>query len=236
MIVSNNNTIIEFNGFAIQYVAPTPTPTTNIRLLVLGDLNAATVATNISSQLTTLGYSGFTTSGITMGTTYTGSGLTPTDFNCILYYTNSSQTGSSALTTNLLNYVSLGGHLITGVFTWNLRPVNWNYSGLTNFVGGVSQTANNTNITILQSHPIFNGVSSAITNNTSYFVNDIVSTQPGSTTLANFASNSRPFLAIRTIGSSRLVSVNTFPAGMPTFTNMRRLFTNTVLWATGIIT
>jgi hypothetical protein len=236
MIVSNNNTIIEFNGLVIDYTEPTSTPTTNIKLLVLGDASAATVSTNISSQLTTLGYSGFITSGITMGTTYTGAGLTPTDYNCILYYTNSTQTGSSNLTTNLLNYLSLGGHLITGVFTWNLRPTNWVYSGLTNFVAPVGQTANNTNITTLQSHPIFNGVSSAITNNTSYFVNDIISVQPGSTTLANFSSNSRPFLAIRTVGSSRLVSVNTFPAGIPTYANMKRLFANTVLWVTGIIT
>jgi hypothetical protein len=239
MIITFNDTIIEYGGTILDFPTsstPTPTPSSTIKLLVLGDLNASTVATSIGSQLTTLGYSGFTTSGVTMGTTFSGTGLNPNNYNCILYYTNSSQTGANALTTSLLNYVSLGGHLITGVFTWNLRPANWNYSGLTNFVGGVNQTSNNTNITVLQSHPIFNGVSSAITNNTSYFVNDIVNIQPGSTTLANFSSNSRPFLAIRTIGTANLVSINTFPSGISTYSNMRRLFTNSVLWVTGIIT
>lgn len=236
MIISHNNIIIDFNGNMVDHTVPSSPSSGGVRLLVLGDGNAPTVASNILSQFTTLGYSGFTASGVTMGTTYTGSGLTPSNYNCIIYYTNSSQTGANALTTNLLNYVSLGGHLITAVFTWNLRPTNWVYSGLTNFVGTVNQTSNATNITILQSHSIFNGVSSAITNNATYFVNDIVSTQPGSTTLANLASNSRPFLAIRTVGSSKLVSINTFPPGMTTYANMKRLFANSVLWSTGIIT
>jgi len=222
-------------------VTPTPTPaptpsSSELRLLVLGDASANTVATSLSGLTTSLGYTVASVTGITMGTTYTGAGLSPNDYNCILYYTNSSQIGSTALTTNLLTYLSNGGNLVTGVFTWNLRPSNWSYSGLTNFVGGVNQTSNNTNINVLQSHPIFSGVSSAITNNQSYFVNDIVSIQPGSTTLANLTSNSRPFLTIRTTATSRLVSVNTFPPGVTSYTNMRRLYTNSVLWAAGIIT
>ena len=48
--------------------------------------------------------------------------------------------------TSLLNYRNLGGNIVTGVFTWNLRPVGWSDSNLTNFVGSVSQTNNNTNI------------------------------------------------------------------------------------------
>jgi len=235
MIVSYNGNIVSFNNSMVDFpVTSTPTLTSNLRLLILGDLNASTVRTNISSQLTTLGYSGFTISAITMGTTYSGSGLTPTDYNCVLYYTNSSQIGSTSLPANLLNYRNLGGNIITAVFTWNLRPVGWSYSDLTNFVAPVNQSSDNTNINILTEHPIFLGVSSAITNNNSYFVNDIVSIQSGATTLATFRSNGRPFLATRTIGSSRLVSVNTFPPGVSTFTNMRRLFTNSVLWAAGI--
>jgi hypothetical protein len=236
MIVSYNGNIVSLNGSIVDYPT-TPTAitasTSNLRLLILGDSSASTVGTNISSQLTTLGYSGFTISAITMGTTYSASGLTPSDYNCILYYTNSSQTGSNALPNNLLTYRNLGGNIVTGVFTWNLRPTGWSDANVTNFVGA-NQTSNNTNINVLINHPIFSGVSSAITNNTSYFVNDILSTQSGSTTLANLSSNGRPFLAIRTVGSSRLVSVNTFPVGISTFTNMRRLFTNSVLWAVGI--
>ena len=160
-------------------------------------------------------------------------------YNCILYYTNSSQTGSNDLPNNLLNYRNLGGHLITAVFTWNIRPTTWNYLNLTNFVGTVNQTFNNTNINVLISHPIFSGVSSAITNNTSYYVDDIVSTQSGSTTLANFSSNNRPFLAIRTVttsgNTSNLISINTWPGGISSYTNMRRLFTNAALWSVGLI-
>lgn len=261
MIYEFNGSIIEFNGQIIALtgetptptITPTPTPTvtptptpsptpaptpssSELRLLVLGDASANTVATSLSGLVVSLGYSVTSVTGITMGTTYTGAGLSPINYNCILYYTNSLQYGSTALTTNLLTYLSNGGNLVTGVFTWNLRPSNWSYSGLTNFVGTVNQTSNNTNINVLQSHPIFSGVSSAITNNQSYFVNDIVSIQPGSTTLANLTSNSRPFLTIRTTATSRLVSVNTFPPGVTSYANMRRLYTNSVLWAAGIIT
>jgi hypothetical protein len=237
MIVSYNGNIVSLNGSIIDFPITSTVitgSTSNLRLLILGDVSASTVRTSISTQLTSLGYSGFTISAITMGTTYSASGLTPSDYNCVLYYTNSSQIGSSSLPANLLNYRNLGGNIVTGVFTWNLRPTGWSDANVTNFVGSVNQTSNNTNINVLISHPIFSGVSSAITNNTSYFVNDIVSTQSGSTTLANLSSNGRPFLAIRTVGSSRLVSVNTFPVGISTFANMRRLFTNSVLWAVGI--
>jgi hypothetical protein len=233
MILSYNGTIVSLNNSMIDFPV-TSVPTSDLRLLILGDVSVSSVRTSISSQLTTLGYSGFTVSAITMGITYSGSGLTPTDYNCILYYTNSSQYGSTSLPANLLTYRNLGGNIVTSVFTWNLQPVGWSYSDLTNFVGPVNQTNNNTNINILTSHPIFLGVSSAITNNTSYFVNDIVSIQSGATTLANLSSNGRPFLTTRTVGSSRLVSVNTFPVGVTSFTNMRRLFTNSILWAAGI--
>jgi hypothetical protein len=236
MIISYNGTILSLNNTIFDFQPPSVPSSSNLRLLVLGDASAATVATNIRNQLATLGFSGSSTvSGITMGTTYSASGLTPSMYNCVLYYTNSSQTGSAALPASLLNYRNLGGHIITAVFTWNLRPSGWSYPNLTNFVGTVNQTSNNTNINVLISHPIFSGVSSAITNNQSYFVNDIVSTQSGSTTLATFTSNSRPFLAIRTVGSAKLISINTFPVGMSSYTNMRRLFTNAALWAVGLI-
>lgn len=237
MLISYGGTILKLGGSILDFQTPSsPSPSSNLRLLILGDTNVSTVVTNIRSQLSILGYSGSSTvSGITMGTTYSGTGLNPDQYNCILYYTNSSQIGSAALPTNLLNYRNLGGHIITGVFTWNLRPSGWSYPNLTNFVGPVNQTLNNTNINVTTSHPIFNGVSSAITNNASYFVNDVISTQSGSTTLATFSSNGRPFLAIRTVGSSNLISINTYPIGVPFYANMRRLFTNAALWSVGLI-
>lgn len=228
MIVSYNNNIVSFNNVIVDSIPP------KLKLLILGDSNANTVKTNISNQLTTLGYSDFTISAITMGTTYSGSGLTPTDYNCILYYTNSSQYGSASLPTNLLNYRNLNGNIVTAVSSWALRPAGWSDSNLTNFVGPVSQVVNRNNINILTNHPIFLGVSSAITDNFSFIVNNVVSIQPGATNLATFSSNGRPFLATRTVGSSRLVSVNTFPIGINTYSNMRRLITNSVLWAAGI--
>ena len=238
MIVSYGGNILSFNGSILSYQTPTSPPvSSNLRLLILGDTSVSTVVTNIRSQLSILGYSGSSTvSGITMGTTYSASGLTPSDYNCVLYYTNASQIGSTSLTSNLLNYRNLGGNIVTGVFTWNLRPVGWSDSNVTNFVGaGVNQTNNLSNINIIVNHQIFSGVSSAITNNNLYFTDDVTTTQSGSTTLATLASNGRPFLAIRTVGSSRLVSVNTFPPGVSSYANMRRLYTNAVLWAVGLI-
>lgn len=219
---------------------PTLTPTnaasgSSLRLLILGDNNSSSVSTNISNQLNTLGYSGFTISAVTMGTTFTASNVSPSMYNCILYYTNSGQQGATSITNNLINYLSLGGNLITGVFTWNIRPTGWVYSALTNFVGPVNQSSNNMNITIQQGHPILSGVSTAITNSQTFFINEVVSAQTGSLTIATLTSPNYPFVSIRTVGLSRLVSINTFPPGVSSYASMRRLFTNSVLWSTGII-
>ena len=125
---------------------PTPTITTSpnytpiaLKLLVLGDGNASSVASTLGTGLTAQGYSGFITSGVTMSTTYTGSELTGSNWNVVLYYTNSGQIGSTSLSNNLRTFVNNGYGLVTATFAWNIYPVGFDHT-LTCF-GAAGQSA-----------------------------------------------------------------------------------------------
>ena len=98
----------------------------NLRLLIIGDTNASTIQQFISSGLTSQGVTNYTISAVTASTTFAGTSTMANDYDTILYYTNSSQIGSTGLTSNLTTFVNAGGGLVTGVFFWNLRPINMN--------------------------------------------------------------------------------------------------------------
>ena len=127
-VLSNPQNNCPVNTVVTSAPAPAPPPTLN--LLVLGDSGASNIATGITTRLTALGYTGFTVNSVTIGTSYTGStDLANTNtYNTVLLYTNSSQTGAPALSTNLKNWVALGGNLVTGTFIWNLYPSGFDFT------------------------------------------------------------------------------------------------------------
>jgi hypothetical protein len=212
---------------------PTVTPSPNytpiaLKLLVLGDGNASSVASTIGTGLTAQGYSGFITSGISTSTTYTGTDLTGSNWNVVLYYTNSAQYGSTSLSNNLRTFVNNGNGLVTATFAWNLYPVGFDHT-LTCF-GTAAQSAKV--ITVNYSgHPITTGLSGTLTNGVSTFMNSVSTLQSGSTLISTFQSDGSYFAAVNTVGSARLVSVNTWPSNVTTYSNLRDFFARSVLWA-----
>jgi hypothetical protein len=216
-------------------LTPTPTPSlpSSLRILVLGDTSVSTVSTNLSNEIVTLGYPTPSMSSVTISTTYSGVGLSPSLFDVVLYYTNSSQVGSSTLPSSLSTYVSNGGNLVTGTFIWNLRPTGFNYN-LTPYVGPVNQSNNSSgNMTVTVSHPITNGVGTGITNNNVALNNIVTTLQSGATTIATYTTNGVPYVGINTVGTSRIVGLNIYigSTSMSIRPNLRRLVTNAVLWA-----
>ena len=214
---------------------PTPTVTTSpnytpiaLNLLVIGDGSASAVANTLGAGLTAQGYSGFITSGISMSTTYTGSDLTGSSWNVVLYYTNSAQIGSTSLSNNLRTFVNNGYGLITATFAWNLYPVGFDHT-LTCFTTA-AQSAKVYTVNY-SGHPITTGLSNILSAGASTFMNSVTTLQSGSTLISTFQSDNSYFAAVNTVGSARLVSVNAFPVNMTSYSNLRDFFARSVLWA-----
>jgi hypothetical protein len=217
-------------------ITPTPTPTSGatsaLRLLILGDTQVSTVSGQVSNEIVTLGYPTPTISAVTMSTTYSGTGLSSSSWDVVLYYTNSSQTGAVALNTSLRNYVDSGGNLVVGTFIWNLRPIGFDFT-LTPYVGTVNQSSDSTgNMTVTIVHPITTGVGTGLTTNSTVQNNLVTTLQSGASTIATYTTSGYPIIGINTVGTARLVGINLyFPSYIATRANLRRLVTNAVLWA-----
>lgn len=216
--------------------APAPAPLPTLKLLVLGDTGATTTATAISTRLTALGYTGFTVNSQVLGTTYTGSTdlVNTTTYNTVLYYTNSSQTGAAALSTNLKAWVALGGNLVTGTFIWNLAPSGFDYT-ITPLQANSQSNDSTGNLTVTVVHPITTGVNTSITGGSLILNNGNASLQSGATTIATYTTSGAPWVVIKTSGSSRLVAINGYISGLNTLTNFTNLVTNACLWAISLL-
>jgi len=216
---------------------PTPTPTrsTAKRVLFLGDTVVNTVASNISTYITATGQS-ITYSAVTMGTTYTGSGnITPANYDVVVIYTNSTQTGSATLSTAITNYVNAGGNVVSAVFLWNLYASGYNHSGTTafNFTNSQSNNASG-NFTVSVPSVITNGIGTSFGALTLNNANPTLSS--GATLYASYSSDSVRLLAVKEVGSSRLVSINAAASGVNTSTStLCKLFGNSILYATRVI-
>ena len=212
-------------------------PTGSVKFLVLGDASSAANASQIYSEIVSLGY-GATGASVVIGTTYTGAtaGITPSNYDVVIYQTNSAQTGATGLNATLRSYVNAGGHLITTTFAWNLRPTGFDYT-LTPWVGPVGQSNNSTgNMTKTITHPITDGVNTSLTGGVIILNNTVTTLQSGATLVATYTTGGSPLVAINTVGSSRLVGLNLYwSGGLSAYTNIRRMVANSVLWASGRI-
>jgi hypothetical protein len=181
-------------------------------VLFLGDSSVGTLSTAFSTAKTALGFgpSNIQTATVQWSAGYTGSDFS--NYGCVFVYTNGGLTFNSNVGNNLNNYVANGGNLIMAVFCWGnvARITNLNYSTCStyNFIG--TQTNGGISpLSILQSHPIVNGLST----NLGWVANSFqtnVSLTPNVTTLANWGSG-YPAISIKTSGNSRLVGINTYP-------------------------
>jgi len=216
--------------------APAPAPPPTLNLLVLGDSGASNIATGITTRLTALGYTGFTVNYQVLGTTYTGAtDLANTNtYNTVLLYTNSSQTGAASLSTNLKNWVALGGNLVTGTFIWNLYPSGFDFT-ITPLQANAQSNDSTGNLTVTVVHPITTGITTTITNGQIILNNGNASLQSGAKTIATFTTSGAPYVIIKTSGASRFVAINAYINAFNIYLNFRNLVTNACLWAVGIL-
>ena len=218
---------------------PTNTPTAtragNKKILFLGDTGASSVASYVNSYITATGYS-ITYSAVTIGTAYTGnSGITTSNYDAVVYWTNASQTGAPALSTALQSYVNSGGSVITGVFSWNLYPSGFPHSGITAFNVTNSQSSNATgNFSIDVPSVITNNVGTSV--GSSMFTNSNPTLVSGATLMASYSSDSTKFIAIKETGSSKLVSINAFLSNIASSgSTLTKIVGNSILYAAGAL-
>jgi hypothetical protein len=223
-------------------ITPTPTQTPTVtstnsgslRVLFLGDLNASTIASNISTYISATGYS-INYSAVTMGTTYTGSGnITPANYDVVVIWTNASQTGSSTLSSAMTSYVNAGGSVVSGVFLWNLYASGYNHSGTTAFNATNSQSniASPASFTVSTPSVITDGIGTSFGEFVLTNSNPTLST--GASLLASYNSGSVRLLAVKEVGSSKLVSVNTSFSNINTSgETLTKMVGNSILYAGG---
>lgn len=204
-----------------------------LKLLLLGDgvvEPLATTRTTIVNRLTALGYTDATVTTATLTSGYTGSEITTETYNTVLYYTNTTG-GAAQLSTNLKNFVTSGGNLVTAVFLWNVAPTGFDYT-ITPFQASGLQTSDSTcNMTVNVVHPITTGVNTSLTGGVALFTNNNLTLQTGATKIASFTTSGFPLVGINTVGSSRVVGLNIGIYTMSTYSNLTNLVVNACLWA-----
>ena len=210
--------------------APAPGPSGTVRLNIIGDTSIATVATGIATARTALGYSNVTiTYTSTLLNNYTGSNLTTANFDALLVYTNGGITFNSNFGTNLNSYITSGGPVVFGVFSWgNVAAItNFTYTNCPYAYKG-TQTTLTATMTKTVSHPITSNLSTAVTPSPT-FCTQAITVQNDATSIATFPDGTS-MIAYQT--SPRRVGVNLFP---PNTANVYRTFLNSLLWAGGLL-
>lgn len=202
------------------------------RVLFLGDTNISTVVTNIANYITATGHS-ITYSAVTLDNSYDGSGgITTSNYDVVMMYTNGGNIGAAGLSTALQNYVNSGGNIVSGVFLWNIYPSGFNHSGLTAFDVTNSQSFSVGSFTVVTPTPITNGIGTLLP---SSFSNGNPTLSSGASQLATF-TNGVNCLAIKNVGSSTLISINAWPGNIVSSTStITKMFGNSILYSTGVI-
>ena len=209
----------------------TPAASSQKRILFLGDGSVGTVATNVSTYLTNIGEP-ITYSAVTMSTTYAGAGMSTANYDAVVMYTNSSQTGAAGLSTALTNYVNSGGHLITGVFIGNLYPSGFSHSTLTAFSSNAQSNDATGNFTVSTATKITDNIGTTFGGFS--FTNGNPSLTSGATLYASYTSGTK-LLAMKTVGSANLISINTFFGSITSSSStLCKMVGNSIMYATGV--
>lgn len=202
-----------------------------IRMLVLMGSNYVETATAISNRLVALGITNATISSAQLTNIYTGSAITTTNYNVVLYATNGILNGAIALSTNLKNYVERGGHLITAVSLWSLYPSSFDFTITPFQVSNTLTSALAITMNTVVDHPITFGIPKSLTGVGTLVTNGALVSQSGTTVIATLASNGHSLIGIRTVGTSRLVGLNCDIYSATSYTNLVNLLANMVLWS-----
>lgn len=204
-------------------------PSGTMRVNVIGDANIATVITGLNTARTALGYSNVTmTYTNTPMTNYNGSNLTSANFDAAFVYTNGGITYNASFGTNLNAFITAGGPVVFGVFTWG------NPAAITNFTYANSpyafrgtQSSQTATMTKTVASPITANISTTVAGST--FYNPSIVVQATATSIATFPDGTS---MVATQTGPRRVGVNLFPLNTAV---AYQLFLNSLLWSGGLL-
>jgi hypothetical protein len=205
----------------------------SLKLLILGDIYVETVANTIRSKLISLGYTNCTVHAKQVFSDYTGATLNITNYSTVLLWTSASQIGSTELYTTLKTFVAQGGNVISSIFLHALYPSGFDFT-ITPYIFEKQSSDSTGDMTFDLVHPITNGLVSSITNGLHILINNPVSIQSDATSIASFTSSKASYVAVQTVGSSRIVGINAYMTDL-SHQNFCALVVNTCLWASGIL-
>jgi hypothetical protein len=216
-----------------------PAPLTNIDVLVIGDRNILTsgIPAYLQASRTSLGYTVTLTISTQESTgTYTGADMI--NYDVVILYNGGGQTYNAAFGPNLNAFVGAGGHLIMGSFLWGNvpQPSGTTYLNISAYeFNGTMSLVTTSSVTYPVTHPITAGLGTAWGGSNENIPTPIT-LQTSATTLAVY-SNGTSAIAVRQVGTSRLVGFNkaisflTF-ASNP---NLTKIICNAIYWSMGVL-
>jgi hypothetical protein len=218
---------------------PAPAPLTNIDVLVIGDANIATsgIPTYLQAARTALGF----TQTLTISTQASIVGYTGADminYDVVIIYNGGGQGYNASFGSNLNAFVAAGGHLIMGSFLWGNVPApsGLTYTNTSTYVyNGSMSLITISSVTYPSSHPITTGLGTSW-GGTQENIPSPITLQASATTLAQY-SNGTSALAVREVGSSRLVGLNRSPAYLTYASNqnLTKIMCNAIYWCMGVL-
>ena len=169
-------------------------------------------------------------------TTYTGSDLTTSNFDCVLVWTDAGL--SASLGPNLNNFVAAGGGLVICTFAnASISITGFTYTNCPIvFPGNQSAGGGLTLGTYTSSDPLMNGVTSFNIGTSGYGASGLT-LQAGAVSVASY-SNGTNLVAKKIIGNARTVSLNFFPPSSTArsdfwtaSTDGGKLMCNAIMWS-----
>lgn len=218
-----------------------------LRLLILGDSTVDTAKSALTTRFSELGYTNnITITSRQLGTTEAGTDISKSNYDVLLYYTNTSQTGTATLFDQIATFISNGGGFVNAANSWRNYPSNFPSGSFASYNAFMSANSAFTTITGVQqaetgtmnvavASVITDGLNTAIFSGGSGFRNGNPSAIAGGTKLATYTPSGNSLLAIGTNGSTRLVSLNVYIGSLDTLPNLRNLVANSILYANNLI-
>jgi len=231
---------VNANGDGAQSNVVDGTPAPAINVIIVGDAAVTTLSSSLQSARTALGYSvplSITTQPLNG---YTGANLS--SFEVVLFYTNGGLNLNAPLGANLDAFVTGGGHLIMGSFSWGNVPAvsGFTYNSYSTYqFKGTYSFVNSSTAVYTVTHPITTGIATSTGLGAPNIPNPIsLTTIPGSEVIATFGdAGSTSFIAVGQSGSSRLVGFNAYiaQAYAGNVQNTIKYICNSIYWCMGLI-
>jgi len=212
----------------------------SVRVNIIGPGETASYYSDILTKITTAMSSLYPSIQLIItqnnSSTYSGSDLSVSTYDCIFIFSDGNYSNSS-LGTNINNYVSSGGGLVISVFTIaSVRLTNFTYTNCpVAFPGNQTMTSSSLG-SYTSSDPLMNGVSTFNPGTSKYGAGGLT-LNSGATTVASY-NDGNILVAKQTIGSARTVALNFFPPSSTArsdfwtaSTDGGKIMTNAIIWS-----